>query len=86
MKFSGITNDLKDPSVETFQSAALPILKQFGVPSEGLMLKIESRGVPPLGGGEVVLSLPMIQNLNVKSFTLQIRSLLLTVIDHFFFF
>ncbi|KAJ1390387.1 RNA 3-terminal phosphate cyclase, insert domain [Sesbania bispinosa] len=51
---SGITNDSKDPSVDTFKSTAFPILKRFGVPSEGLDLKIESRGVPPNGGGEAV--------------------------------
>ncbi|OIW20645.1 hypothetical protein TanjilG_18583 [Lupinus angustifolius] len=59
----GITNDSKDPSVDTFKSTALPILKRFGVPSEGLELKIESRGVPPNGGGEVILSLPVVQSL-----------------------
>ena len=40
----------------------MPILKQFGVPAEGLELKIESRGVAPKGGGEVVLSVPMVPN------------------------
>ncbi|KAK2966940.1 hypothetical protein RJ640_002125 [Escallonia rubra] len=59
---TGITNDPKDPSVDTFRSTTLPILKQFGVPSEGLELKIESRGVAPKGGGEVVLSIPVVQN------------------------
>jgi len=63
---SGITNDSKDPSVDTFKSTALPILKRFGVPSEGLELKIESRGLPPNGGGEVVLSLPVVQSLSVS--------------------
>ncbi|PHU25727.1 putative RNA 3'-terminal phosphate cyclase-like protein [Capsicum chinense] len=59
---SGITNDSKDPSIDTFRSTTLPILKQFGVPAEGLELKIESRGVAPKGGGEVVLSVPMVPN------------------------
>jgi len=63
---SGITNDSKDPSVDTFKSTALPILKRFGVPSEGLELKVESRGVPPNGGGEVILSLPVVQSLAVS--------------------
>ena len=63
---SGITNDSKDPSVDTFKSTALPILKRFGVPSEGLELKIESRGLPPNGGGEVILSLPVVQSLSVS--------------------
>ncbi|KAL5565169.1 hypothetical protein UlMin_028333 [Ulmus minor] len=69
IRLKGITNDRKDPSVDTFQSTALPILKRFGVPSEGLTLKIESRGVPPLGGGEVVLSIPTVQNLNAVTWT-----------------
>lgn len=60
--FSGITNDSKDPSIDTFRSTTLPILKQFGVPAEGLDLKIESRGVAPKGGGEVLLSVPMVPN------------------------
>lgn len=68
---SGITNDSKDPSVDTFRSTTLPILKRFGVPSEGLDLKIESRGVPPHGGGEVFLSVPVVQkSLNVSFFML----------------
>lgn len=63
IRLLGITNDSKDPSVDTFNSTALPILKRFGVPSEGLELKIESRGLPPNGGGEVVLSVPVVQSL-----------------------
>ncbi|XP_061957777.1 probable RNA 3'-terminal phosphate cyclase-like protein isoform X2 [Populus nigra] len=63
IRLKGITNDSKDPCVDTFRSATLPLLKQFGVPSEGLELKIESRGAPPHGGGEVLLSVPVIQSL-----------------------
>ncbi|OAY51976.1 probable RNA 3'-terminal phosphate cyclase-like protein [Manihot esculenta] len=63
IRLKGITNDSKDPSVDTFRSTTLPMLKQFGVPSEGLELKIESRGSPPHGGGEVVLSVPVVQSL-----------------------
>jgi RNA 3'-terminal phosphate cyclase-like protein len=62
----GITNDPKDPSVDTFRSTTIPLLKRFGVPSEGLDLKIESRGSAPHGGGEVVLSVPIVQSLNVS--------------------
>ncbi|KAL7100838.1 hypothetical protein ACP275_08G019700 [Erythranthe tilingii] len=68
IRLKGITNDSKDPCVDTFRSTTLPMLKQFGVPSEGLELKIESRGVPPLGGGEVVLSVPIIQD-SLKAIT-----------------
>lgn len=62
IRLRGITNDSKDPSVDTFRSTTLPILKQFGIPVEGLDLKIESRGVPPQGGGEVILSVPVVQD------------------------
>ncbi|CAK7332029.1 unnamed protein product [Dovyalis caffra] len=63
IRLKGITSDSKDPCVDTFRSTTLPLLKQFGVPSEGLELKIESRGSPPHGGGEVLLSVPIIQSL-----------------------
>ncbi|KAI4989252.1 hypothetical protein ZWY2020_036569 [Hordeum vulgare] len=51
----GITNDTKEPSVDTFWMVTLHMLKHFGVPLEGLDLKIESCGAPPCGGGEVIL-------------------------------
>jgi RNA 3'-terminal phosphate cyclase len=60
--FIGITNDTKDPSVDTFRMVTLHMLKHFGVPLEGLELKIESRGAPPLGGGEVLLRVPNINS------------------------
>lgn len=58
IRLKGITNDPKDPSVDTFRHTTFHILERFGVPKEGLQLKIESRGSPPLGGGEVVLGVP----------------------------
>ncbi|XP_074571775.1 putative RNA 3'-terminal phosphate cyclase-like protein [Curcuma longa] len=56
----GITNDSKDPSVDTFRTTTLHMLKRFGVPLEGLELKIVNRGAPPLGGGEIILGVPIV--------------------------
>ncbi|KAF3522094.1 hypothetical protein F2Q69_00046260 [Brassica cretica] len=63
IRLRGVTDDPKDPSVDTFRNASLHILKRFGVPSEGLDLKIEARGVAPEGGGEVLLTVPNVQTL-----------------------
>lgn len=52
--------------MDTFRSTTLPLLKRFGVPSEGLELKIESRGSPPDGGGEVILTVPIVDRLTVS--------------------
>ncbi|BBN19949.1 RNA 3'-terminal phosphate cyclase-like protein [Marchantia polymorpha subsp. ruderalis] len=60
ISLKGITNDVTDPSVDAFRSTTLPMLKQFGVPTEDLELKIITRGAPPLGGGEVRLKVPMV--------------------------
>jgi RNA 3'-terminal phosphate cyclase-like protein len=57
---AGITNDNNDPSVDTFRTTTLPLLRQFGVPVEDLELKIVMRGAPPLGGGEVHLKVPIV--------------------------
>ncbi|KAL0916509.1 hypothetical protein M5K25_014028 [Dendrobium thyrsiflorum] len=62
IRLKGITNDCKDPSVDTFRTTTLHILKHFGVSLDGLELKIESRGAAPLGGGEVVLVVPIVPN------------------------
>ncbi|RZB69526.1 putative RNA 3'-terminal phosphate cyclase-like protein [Glycine soja] len=66
IRLKGITNDSKDPSVDTFKSTTLPILKRFGVPSEGLEIKVESHGLPPNGGSEVLLFVPVVQSLTFE--------------------
>lgn len=56
----GITNDSKDPCVDTFRITALPLLKHFGIPIEDVELKIVTRGAPPQGGGEVHFKVPIV--------------------------
>ena len=85
IRLRGVTDDPKDPSVDTFRNASLHILKRFGVPSEGLDLKIEARGVAPEGGGEVVLTVPNVQTLTVCAFFSFLFSLLVHFIADFFF-
>lgn len=58
----GLTNDCKDPCVDTFRITTLPLLKHFGIQIEDIELKISSRGAPPQGGGEVRLKIPIVQN------------------------
>ncbi|EFJ33686.1 hypothetical protein SELMODRAFT_439076 [Selaginella moellendorffii] len=55
-----IANDSRDPCVDTFRTATLPMLKHFGVPIEFLELKVVACGTPPLGGSEVVLKVPIV--------------------------
>ncbi|XP_069776639.1 RNA 3'-terminal phosphate cyclase-like protein [Narcine bancroftii] len=55
----GVTNDQKDPSVDTLKVTALPLMKRFGIDGEDLDLKIVRRGMPPAGGGEIIFSCPV---------------------------
>ncbi|CAI5534648.1 unnamed protein product [Closterium sp. Naga37s-1] len=59
----GVTNDDRDPSIDTLRTATLPILKRFGVDMADVELKLVRRGAPPLGGGEVMLRLPIVKQL-----------------------
>ncbi|CAI5465357.1 unnamed protein product [Closterium sp. Yama58-4] len=45
---------------------SLPILKRFGVDMADVELKLVRRGAPPLGGGEVMLRLPVVKQLEVR--------------------
>lgn len=66
---AGITNDDRDTSVDAIRAATLPLLRRFGVPLEEMELKILKRGCPPLGGGEIRLSLPTVTSLQVRPLT-----------------
>ena len=58
----GVTHDDADPSVDTFRAVTVRLLKRFGV-DEGLELTVKRRGAAPGGGGEVVLTCPVVRQL-----------------------
>ena len=55
----GVTNNQNDPSVDSFISSAVPVLKRFLVVDDGFELKITKRGMAPEGGGEVKFKCPV---------------------------
>jgi 18S rRNA biogenesis protein RCL1 len=63
LTLKGVTNNQGDPSVDTFLSGAIPVLKRFLVVDDGLELKITKRGMAPEGGGEVVFKCPVRRHL-----------------------
>jgi RNA 3'-terminal phosphate cyclase-like protein len=59
----GITNDNTDMSVDAIRSGLLPGLKKtFGF-GKSLSLRINKRGAPPKGGGEVVFTSPIVKTI-----------------------
>ncbi|KAH8995404.1 18S rRNA biogenesis protein [Lactarius akahatsu] len=63
----GITSDDKDLSVDLIRTVTLPHLEPFGI-SDGLELKINKRGSPPLGGGEVSFLCPIVKQVKTLNF------------------
>lgn len=59
----GVTHNDLDVSVDKVKTAALPILLRFILVDDGLELNVVRRGVPPLGGGEVVFKCPVRRHL-----------------------
>ncbi|KAL1529479.1 hypothetical protein AB1Y20_000425 [Prymnesium parvum] len=64
----GITNSADDVGVDVLRTVTVPMLRHFGI-SEGASLLIQKRGAPPLGGGEVVLTLPTVRELGPVQLT-----------------
>lgn len=67
LTITGVTTDDKDLSVDLLRTVTLPHLQLFGI-SEGVELKIKKRGAPPLGGGEVQFSCPIVRTLKIINF------------------
>lgn len=64
----GVTNDSVDPSVDTWRTVALPLLRKAGGLDESaaggsLELRVVRRGARPAGGGEVQLRVPLVRQL-----------------------
>ncbi|XP_065203300.1 RNA 3'-terminal phosphate cyclase-like protein [Planococcus citri] len=59
----GVTNHEKDPPVDAFKHAAIPILKQFMYIPDEIEFNIKKRGVQPNGGGEIYFNCPNIKKL-----------------------
>lgn len=64
----GITNSKNCPSVDHIKAAAIPNLIKFLVVDDGLELKVKQRGLPPLGGGEIIFKCPVRKTLRSLQF------------------
>ena len=62
LTLTGLTSHEEDTSVDILRTVFLKIVGIFGV-SEGLDLKITKRGSPPLGGGEIFFSCPVVSSI-----------------------
>lgn len=62
---AGITNDQIDPTVDAMKASALPLLKRFIGDVEGskLDIKVNARGFRPEGGGQILVTCPMVRQL-----------------------
>ncbi|XP_065345493.1 probable RNA 3'-terminal phosphate cyclase-like protein [Cloeon dipterum] len=55
----GVTNNQIDPSVDAIKAGGLPVLKKFILVDDGLELRVDRRGMPPAGGGQVTFKCPL---------------------------
>ena len=63
LNLTGLTSHEEDTSIDIVRTVFIKILGIFGA-TEGLDLKILKRGSPPLGGGEIYFSCPVLSSLN----------------------
>lgn len=59
LTLNGITHDDVDITYDTLRSVTLPLLQNFGIFNASILVK--ARGVPPKGGGQVILSVPIVR-------------------------
>ncbi|CAG0914501.1 unnamed protein product, partial [Notodromas monacha] len=59
IRFTGVVSNQIDVSVDTLKKCSLPVMSRFLPDDEDLSISFVARGVPPLGGGEIVFSCPV---------------------------
>ena len=64
----GITNSPTEPSVDFIKETSLPLMRKFGIIAN-LDIVINSRGLPPNGGGEILFTCPVCSKLNQVQFS-----------------
>ncbi len=62
LTLTGLTCDQIDATIDTLRNVNGKILKWFGL-DEGVELTIQKRGSPPLGGGQVYFTCPIVSTL-----------------------
>lgn len=62
LTLTGLTCDTIDATVDVLRNVNVKLLKPFGV-DDGVELTIRKRGSPPLGGGEVYFTCPVVSSL-----------------------
>lgn len=62
LTLTGLTCDQIDSTIDTLRMVNVRLLKAFGL-EDGVELTIRKRGSPPLGGGEVYFTCPVISTL-----------------------
>lgn len=65
----GVTNSLDNPSVDHVKSSAFSIMKRFIVEEGSYELKVQKRGMKPLGGGEVIFKMNPVKKLKTLQLT-----------------
>lgn len=65
----GVTNSLDNPSVDHVKSSAFSIMKRFIVEEGSYELKVQRRGMKPLGGGEVIFKMNPVKKLKTLQLT-----------------